>query len=122
MKITLSWLTIISFCLNLILGGLGIYQFLDSKNKEENIKTFVRIWQNSAEGISNGLLQISQNPKLFSSVEDMSQAVGVAAQSARGLNEAMIQQRFYSDEEVKKQKEKSQEEIKQLLKQVRNSQ
>lgn len=119
MKITLNWLTLVSFLLNLVLSGLGIYQYLDSVRKEDNNKIMIRSWQNSIEGINNGLLQISQNPKYFSSVEDMSQAVGVASQSTRALNEAISQQRFYTDEEVKIQKEKSLEETRQWMEEIR---
>ena len=120
MKLTISWLTIISFVFNLVLGLLSLYQFLDSQKKEENTKAMLRSWQNQTEGITNGLLQISQNPKYFSSVTDMAQSVGVAAQSASSLNKAMSQQRFYSDEEVRLQKEKSDQELKKLMEDLRN--
>ncbi len=120
MRLTLSWLTIISFSLNLFLSLLGIYQYLDASKKEENTKIMIRSWQNNIEGISNGLLTISQNPNYFTSKEDVVVAVGVSAQSARSLNEAMSQQRFYSDDQVRIQKEKSSEETRKLIESFRN--
>lgn len=119
MKLTVGWLSIISFVLNICFAGLSFYQYLDSKKQEEKIKTMLRTWQNNVEGIYNGLLSVSQNPKYFSSTIDMAQAVGVAANSARSLNEAIIQERFYTDSEVRVQKEKSQEETKRLLESFR---
>lgn len=122
MKITISWLAVISFLINLILGGVSLYQFVDAKNKEENIKIMQRSWQNHIEGINFGLLNIAQNPKNFTSTIDMAQAVGVAAQSANALNQAISQQRFYSDKEVRQQKETSVQEIKKLMEEYKNKQ
>lgn len=121
MKITVSWLTIISFVLNLFLAGLGVFQYFDATKKEESARVMIRSWQNSIEGINNGLLAISQNPNYFTSKEDIAMSVGVAAQSTRALNDAMLQQRFYSDDQVRIQKEKSAEETRKLIESFRDN-
>lgn len=51
MQLTIDWLTIISFLLNLLLAGIGLYQFISSKKEEENTKAKVKLWQKSAEGL-----------------------------------------------------------------------
>jgi hypothetical protein len=115
MTLEINWLTIISFTLNLVLSGLGIYQFVTSKKEEENTKSRVRDWQNHAEGVKNALLQISQNPSQYSDKGAVISAVSAVAQSAVTLDKVFVEERFYSDEDVKRKREEAEREIKDLF-------
>lgn len=120
MKVTIGWLTIVSFLLNIALSGLSLYQFLDSKKQEDNLKMVVRSWQNQAEGLSTSLTTIAFSPNNFSTKYDMAQAVSVASSYAYSLNQALAQQRFYTDTEVRTQKEESSKNMQQILNQYKS--
>jgi hypothetical protein len=106
---------LISIGLNIALAAWGIYQLASAKKEEENTKSKVRIWQNQAEGIKNSLLGIAQNPQQFSGKEDIARATQVAAQSAVAFDQSFVEERFYTDQEVKEKRERAEEEFKLLL-------
>lgn len=120
MELTITWLGIISFGLNLLLAGIGIYQFVSAKKEEENTKGRIRDWQNQAEGIKNALLSIAQNPDQFTEKKDIASAVLGVAQSAVTLDKVFVEERFYPDEEVKKKREEAEKETKALLEKYKN--
>ena len=107
MQITVDWPTIISFVLNLFLAGLGIYQFIASKKEEENTKSKVKLWQKSAEGLKNGLIGIGVNPNNFTNKNDIAAAVQSLSQVASSFDESFVEERFYSEKEVKDKREKA---------------
>lgn len=108
-SISLGLITIISIAIN-------IFQALSSRSEKHNTKLLVRVWQNQAEGIKNALLGIAYNPHNYSNKEDIASAVNAVAQSAVALDKAMTEERFYSDEEVKRKKEETEKEMQKLFK------
>ena len=115
MQITIDWLTTISFILNLVLAGLGIYQFVASKKEEENTKSKVKLWQKSAEGLKNGLIGIAVNPNNFTNKTDIAAAVQSLSQVASSFDESFVEERFYSEEEVKEKRETALKEQKKIF-------
>ena len=122
MDLTVSWLTIISFILNLVLAGLGLYQYIDSKEEEENTKSKVKLWQKAMEGLKNGLLGVAMNPNNYTNKNDVASAVQSLAQVASSLDESFVKERFYSEGKVKAKREKAEEERKELFNRLRQAQ
>lgn len=120
MTITLDWLTLASFTLNLFFAGITIYQIVNTKKEEENTKAKVKLWQKTAEGLKNGLLGIAMNPNNFTNKSDIAAAVQTAAQVATSFDDSFVEERFYTEKEVKAKREATLAEQKKLFDSFRN--
>lgn len=114
-QLTIDWLTLFSFLLNLLLAGIGLYQFISSKKEEENTKSKVKLWQKSAEGLKNGLINIAVSPDAFSNKNDIAKAVQSLSQIATSLDDSFVEERFYTEKEVKAKRESTIREQKKLF-------
>jgi|GEM_PF-1824751 len=119
-QITVDWLAIFSFILNLALAGLGIYQFVSSKKEEENTKSKVKLWQKFADGLKNGLIGIAVNPNNFTNKTVIAAAVSSLSQVATSFDESFVEERFYSEKEVKEKREKALEEQNRIFQSFHN--
>lgn len=115
MQITLDWITIISFVISLVFAGITIYQIVSSKKEEENTKAKVKLWQKSAEGLKNGLLGVAMNPNNFTNKNDIASAVQSLAQVATSFDDSFVEERFYTEKEVKEKRETTLKEQKKLF-------
>jgi len=115
MQITVDWITIISFVVNLVFAGITIYQIVSSKKEEENTKAKVKLWQKSAEGLKNGLLGIAMNPNNYTNKNDIASAAQSLAQVATTFDDSFIEERFYTESEVKQKREDTIREQKKLF-------
>ncbi len=120
--IQITWYELASYLTNIVLAFLSIYQFLASKKEEENTKSKIRMLQNQAEGIKNALLQIGQNSNAFSSKDDIAAAVTAVSQSAVTLDQAMVEERFYSETEIKQKRMEMEKQQKKLFSMLKTSQ
>lgn len=107
MTINIDLLTLFSFILNLILAGLGLYQYINSKKEEENTRAKVKLWQKAAEGLKNGLIHIAVNPNNFTNKTDIASAVQALSQTATSLDDSFVEERFYTEKEVKEKREET---------------
>ncbi len=115
MQINVDWITIISFVVNLVFAGITIYQIVSSKKEEENTKAKVKLWQKSAEGLKNGLLGIAMNPNNYTNKNDIASAAQSLAQVATTFDDSFIEERFYTESEVKQKREDTIKEQKKLF-------
>lgn len=109
----------ISILLNIILFIWGFIQLRDFQNQEIRLKNKVRIWHKHIEGIKNALLQLNQNPQNFTDKSDIASAANMIAQSASALDDSFAEDRFYTDDEIKDRREKSERSFKKLLNQFK---
>lgn len=100
----------------------GIYQKIIRDSERSTTKTLLGSWQNQAAGIKNALLGIGQNPNNFSDKKDIAAAVTSVAQSAVSLDQAMVENRFYTDKEIKSKREDGERETKEFLANMRKQQ
>ncbi len=105
MQITLDWVTIVSFVANLLFAGITIYQIVSSKKEEENTKAKVKLWQKSAEGLKNGILGVAMNANNYTNKNDIASAVQSLAQVATSFDDSFVEERFYTEKEVKEKRE-----------------
>lgn len=115
MQINIDWITIVSFTLNLVFAGITIYQIVSSKKEEENTKAKVKLWQKSAEGLKNGLLGIAMNPSNYTNKNDIASAVQSLAHVATSFDDSFVEERFYTEKEVKEKRETTMKEQKKLF-------
>ena len=100
--------------LSIILILLNIVQYFRNRDDKNILKNLARSWQNHAEGLKNALLNIAYSNK-YTNKEDVKAAVEAVAQSAVGLDKALVEQRFNTDDEVKKLREKTARQTKQFF-------
>lgn len=121
MQLNIELISLFSFFLNVVFAGITIYQIVSSKKEEENTKAKVKLWQKSAEGIKNGLLGIAMNPDKFTGKNDIASAVQSLAQVATSFDDSFVEERFYSEQEVKQKREDTEKEQKKLFESFRIS-
>ncbi len=121
MQLNIEPISIFSFLLNIIFAGITIYQIVSSKKEEENTKSKVKLWQKSAEGIKNGLLGIAMNPDRFTGKNDIASAVQSLAQVATSFDDSFVEERFYTESEVKQKREDTEKEQKKLFESFRTN-
>ncbi len=116
----LSWWTITSTILSIIFFVVNIAQIVAYKKEQKLIykekeihKSQVKIWQHCAKGIQMGLHMISVGN--FSSVNDTKEGVKSIQQSAQSLLDSLIEERLFTDAEVKEKQIQRENEIKDLM-------
>ena len=119
-EIKISFSTLVSLALNVALFIIGFYQLIAAKKEEENTKGKVRIWQNQAEGIKNALLAISQNSNNYDSKQSAISAASAVAQQAVAFEKSLVEERFFTDEEVKQNRITADKTFQELIKNLRH--
>ncbi len=111
-----SW-TNISTLLNFILVCFSIWQIQEAKKEEAKRKSQVKIWQQSANGISQALKRIvvDVNTNLYTSVHDVCNAVWSVEASVFALYQSLYEERVVSEKEYKQQQEEFSKEVKKRM-------
>ena len=69
----------------------------------------------NAEGLKNGLLGIAMNPNNYTDKNDIASALRSLSQVAASLDESFVEERFYTEKEVKQKREDSLKEQRKLF-------
>lgn len=90
---------VLNVILTIISVGLAVANWKDAQKKNDQVK----IWMEQANGISVALQRIIQDKwqGLYSSVNDITNAVYVAQASAFSLYQSLYEERILSEKEVK---------------------
>lgn len=116
----LFWWSIIStFVGVLLLIGDAVLFVLNRKEKDHKADQ-VKIWQQDANGISQGLkrIVIDVNQDRYSAIKDVASAVWSLEASAFALQQSLYEERAMTEEEYKQQQKELREELKKSRKQV----
>lgn len=121
MQITFGLVTILSFLINFTFAGITIYQVVSSKKEEENTKAKVKLWQKSAEGLKNGLLGVAMSSDNYTNKSDIASAIQSLAQVATSFDGSFVEERFYTEGEVKQKREDTMKEQEKLFESFKTS-
>lgn len=116
----LFWWSIISTIVGItLLIGDVVLLVLNRKEKDHK-KNQVKIWQQDANGISQGLkrIVIDVNQNNYSGVKDVASAVWSLEASAFALQQSLYEERAMTEEEYKKQQKELREEFMKSRQQV----
>ena len=113
------WLSIFTVLLSLALIFWDIYLLALKNREKENHKSQVKIWQNFANGIFQGLQNISSaaDESKFSTPKDTQQAVDAIKPIAYSLYNSLFEERLFSEKEIKERQLRQEDEFKKLLSQ-----
>lgn len=124
------WWSVISTILALLFLGWDIWQFSSSRKdkdvfekEKDRHKAQVKIWQHYANGLSNSLLNISGTVpgSGFTSVNDVQQSIKALQTVSFYLYKSLMEERLFTDDEVKADQLKSQAYFDNFLKTNRQS-
>ena len=104
----LTWWSIISTVIGVILLCVSIWLFLGSRNQETKKKAQVKIWMQDASGLSNALYRIIGDnlQDRFSSTNDVCNAVWAVQASAFALYQSLYEERCITEKEYKERQKK----------------
>jgi hypothetical protein len=113
METFIFWWSIASTGIGVILGYASIYQYFQARKEAEKQKAQVKIWMQSAYGISDGLMKIYVNctNNKFSSPLDVGHATWSVQSSAFALYQSLYEERCISEEEYKERQKKLAEKL-----------
>ena len=88
---------------NIILMIASVWLYVASRGEKNRIKAQVKVWMETANGVSQALGRIVQdsNTGLYSSVKDICNAVWVAHSSAFSLYQTLLEERCVTEKEYK---------------------
>ncbi len=122
-----SWWTALStlFGIVFLMGNVAQYVALtkerDLIQKEKEIhKSQVKVWQHHADGIQRGLFSMVVG--VFSSTEDLREAVKSIYQNAQSLFTSLNEERLFTDEEIKAKQIQKEKDLKEMLDRASNPQ
>lgn len=101
----LTWFSVVSLSINVLLIVFSYGLHVSSKKEKESRNSQVKIWMQSALGVSNGLQRITSNflEELWTNKADIVGAVHSVDASAFSLYQSLYEERTLSEEEYKKE-------------------
>lgn len=104
----LSWWSIASSLLNVILLAFAIWQLAEGKKQKEKANAQIKIWMQDANGISNALMRIFQDIKedKYSSPKDICNAIWAVQSSAFAIYQSLYEERCITEKEYKERQKR----------------
>jgi hypothetical protein len=102
------WWSVISTLISIVLAIFSVVQYKNAKNKEEKLNSQVKVWMQSANGISQSLQRIvSDNLNgRYSSTNDMGNTIWALQPSAFSLYQSLYEERCVTEKEYREDQKK----------------
>lgn len=104
----ITWFSIVSLIINVILIVYSYGLYVASKKEKESRNAQVKIWMQYANGITHGLQRITANflEDLWTKKEDITGAVHSLEAVSFSLYQSLYEERVISEEEYKEEQKK----------------
>lgn len=118
----LLWWSVVSTVVALFLLIGDVILFVLNRKEKDHKKDQVKIWQQDANGVSQGLkrIVIDVNQNNYSAIKDVASAVWSLEAAAFALQQSLYEERAMTEEEYKQQQKELREELKKSRQQVEN--
>ena len=102
------WFSIVSLGINVILILISVGLFVANRKEKERRNAQVKIWMQSASGISEALRRIIQDRwnDLYSSLKDVVNSVHTVEAAANSLFQSLYEERTMTEEEYKQEQKR----------------
>lgn len=99
------WISVVSFIVNVLLTMAGIGLWVANNKEKDRRNAQVKIWMQDANGLTQALVRIIQDKwnGLYSSVQDVVNAVNAVHASAFALYQSLYEERTITEDEWKTQ-------------------
>jgi hypothetical protein len=100
---------IVSIVFNVILAVFSVWQWIEQKKEKELIKSQIKVWHNVSNGFRNALVNIWHNvmSKRFTNVSDVMPSISTLIPIVEGFNNSLLEERFFSEKEIKENLQKA---------------